>query len=92
MYAIRSYYVQGYYPEVEYLERSWDSDCSLEEAIVMYTRHFHPAYLDTLKLALESPEPVLRVQAAAVAAHDEAVGAAPVEEQDGLLAPGQGLV
>ena len=32
-------------------------------------RHFHPAYLGTLKLALESPEPTLRVQAAAVAAH-----------------------
>lgn len=32
-------------------------------------RHFHPAYLPTLKIALASPEPVLRVQAAAVAAH-----------------------
>lgn len=32
-------------------------------------RHFHPAYLPTLKIALASPEAVLRVQAAAVAAH-----------------------
>ena len=32
-------------------------------------RHFHPAYLETLKIALASPEPAIRVQAAAVAAH-----------------------
>ncbi|MEZ5818167.1 MAG: hypothetical protein R3D44_13890 [Hyphomicrobiaceae bacterium] len=32
-------------------------------------RQFHPAYLATLKIALASPEPVVRVQAAAVAAH-----------------------
>ena len=32
-------------------------------------RNFHPAYLETLKIALASPEPVIRVQAAAVAAH-----------------------
>ncbi|MDX2157311.1 MAG: hypothetical protein SFW09_12460 [Hyphomicrobiaceae bacterium] len=35
----------------------------------LIARHFDPAYLPTLKTALESPEPVLRVQAAAVAAH-----------------------
>ncbi len=39
--AFNILWLQGYYPEVEYLERSWDSDCSLEEAIVMYTRHFN---------------------------------------------------
>jgi hypothetical protein len=32
-------------------------------------RHFDPAYLSTLKIALASPEPVIRVQAAAVASH-----------------------
>jgi hypothetical protein len=32
-------------------------------------RNFHADYLPTLRIALESPEPVLRVQAAAVAAH-----------------------
>jgi hypothetical protein len=32
-------------------------------------RHFHPAYLRTLKIALASQEPLIRVQAAAVAAH-----------------------
>ena len=39
--AFNILWLQGYYPEVEYLERSWDSDCPLEEAIVMYTRHFN---------------------------------------------------
>ncbi|MEZ5857339.1 MAG: hypothetical protein R3D67_22375 [Hyphomicrobiaceae bacterium] len=40
------------------------------QAILGYiARHFHPAYLATLQIALESPEPTLRVQAAAVAAH-----------------------
>lgn len=32
-------------------------------------RHFHPAHLVTLKIALESTEPLIRVQAAAVASH-----------------------
>ena len=32
-------------------------------------RHFHPHYLATLKIALASEEPLIRVQAAAVAAH-----------------------
>ena len=39
--AFNILWLQGYYPEVEYLERSWDSECPLEEAIVMYTRHFN---------------------------------------------------
>ena len=32
-------------------------------------RHFHPAYLPTLTIALASTEPLVRVQAAAVASH-----------------------
>ena len=39
--AFNILWLQGYYPEVEYLERSWDSECPLEEAIIMYTRHFN---------------------------------------------------
>ena len=39
--AFNILWLQGYYPEVEYLERTWDSECPLEEAIVMYTRHFN---------------------------------------------------
>ena len=39
--AFNILWLQGYYPEVEYIERSWDSQCPLEEAIVMYTRHFN---------------------------------------------------
>ncbi|MFT3958649.1 MAG: methyltransferase domain-containing protein [Desulfovibrio sp.] len=39
--AFNILWLQGYYPEVEYLERTWDSACPLEEAIVMYTRHFN---------------------------------------------------
>jgi SAM-dependent methyltransferase len=39
--AFNILWLQGYYPEVEYLERSWDSECSLDEAILMYTRHFN---------------------------------------------------
>lgn len=35
----------------------------------LIARQFHPDYLPALKLALLSPEPVIRVQAAAVAAH-----------------------
>lgn len=35
----------------------------------LIARKFHPAYLAALKIALNSPEPVVRVQAAAVAAH-----------------------
>ena len=39
--AFNILWLQGYYPEVEYLERAWDSECPLEDAIVMYTRHFN---------------------------------------------------
>ena len=39
--AFNILWLQGYYPEVEYLERSWDSECALDEAILMYTRHFN---------------------------------------------------
>ncbi len=39
-----------------------------QTALGMIARNFHPAYLPVLKIALESPEPVIRVQAAAVAA------------------------
>lgn len=37
-------------------------------ALGMIARSFHTGYLSALKLALDSPEPVIRVQAAAVAA------------------------
>ena len=39
--AFNILWLQGYYPEVEYLERSWDSECALDEAILMYTRRFN---------------------------------------------------
>ncbi len=39
-----------------------------QTALGMIARHFHPDYLPFLKIALDSPEPVIRVQAAAVAA------------------------
>ncbi len=39
-----------------------------QTALGMIARNFHPAYLPALKIALDSPEPVIRVQAAAVAA------------------------
>lgn len=39
--AFNILWLQGFYPEVEYLERSWDSECSLDEAVLMYTRHFN---------------------------------------------------
>ena len=39
--AFNILWLQGHYPEVEYLERSWDSECALDEAILMYTRHFN---------------------------------------------------
>lgn len=35
----------------------------------LIARQFHPSYLETLKIALKSPEPSIRVQAAAVATH-----------------------
>jgi hypothetical protein len=39
-----------------------------QTALGMIARTFHPQYLPALKLALDSPEPIIRVQAAAVAA------------------------
>ena len=39
--AFNILWLQGFYPEVEYLERSWDSECTVDEAILMYTRHFN---------------------------------------------------
>jgi len=39
-----------------------------QTALGMIARAFHPGYLPMLKMALDSPEPVIRVQAAAVAA------------------------
>ena len=39
-----------------------------QTALGVIARHFHPDYLPILKIALDSPEPVVRVQAAAVAA------------------------
>ena len=39
-----------------------------QSALGLIARAFHPGYLPVLKIALDSPEPVIRVQAAAVAA------------------------
>lgn len=39
--AFNILWLEGYFPEVEYLERTWDSACPLDEAIDMYTRHFN---------------------------------------------------
>lgn len=39
-----------------------------QAALGLIARAFHPGYLPVLKMALDSPEPVIRVQAAAVAA------------------------
>ncbi len=39
-----------------------------QTALGVIARNFHPDYLPVLKVALDSPEPVVRVQAAAVAA------------------------
>ncbi|NLV96672.1 MAG: hypothetical protein GX043_04970 [Desulfovibrionales bacterium] len=33
-------WLMGYYPEIQYMERTWDSDSSLEEAELIYLRHF----------------------------------------------------
>ena len=40
-----------------------------QNALGLIARKFHPGYLSALKAALKSDEPVIRVQAAAVAAH-----------------------
>ncbi len=46
-----------------------DGGTALQQAALgMIARNFHPDYLPVLKIALTSPEPVVRVQAAAVAA------------------------
>lgn len=39
--AFNILWLQGYCPEVEYLERTWESDCTLDEAMLMYTRYFN---------------------------------------------------
>lgn len=33
-------WLMGYYPEISYLERSWESDMSLDDALMVYSRHF----------------------------------------------------
>ncbi len=43
-----------------------------QKALGMIARHFHPEYTTVLEAALKSPEPVVRVQAAAVVAHVKA--------------------
>ncbi len=43
-----------------------------QKALGMIARHFHPEYTPVLEAALKSPEPVVRVQAAAVVAHVKA--------------------
>lgn len=49
-----------------------------QRALGLVARAFHPSYLPTLKTALQSEEPLIRVQAAAVAAHIRARLAADV--------------
>ncbi|OXS28214.1 MAG: hypothetical protein BCS36_00535 [Desulfovibrio sp. MES5] len=38
--AFNILWLMGYYPEVEYIDRAWESDSSLEEAELMYLRFF----------------------------------------------------
>lgn len=38
--AFNLLWLMGYYPEVEYMDRAWESDSSLEEAELMYLRFF----------------------------------------------------
>lgn len=38
--AFNLLWLMGYYPEVEYMDRAWESDSSLEEAELMYLRYF----------------------------------------------------
>lgn len=57
-------------PPVSYPDAMSFGSLAERQAILGHiARHFHPAYLATLKIALASPEPLIRVQAAAVAAH-----------------------
>ena len=39
--AFNILWLLGYSPEVEYLERTWESDSALDDAVLMYTRHFY---------------------------------------------------
>jgi SAM-dependent methyltransferase len=38
--AFNLLWLLGYYPEVEYFDRAWEFDSSLEEALYIYTRYF----------------------------------------------------
>lgn len=38
--AFNLLWLMGYYPEVEYFDRAWESDSPLDEAVPMYTRYF----------------------------------------------------
>lgn len=67
-----------------------------QAALGLIARDFHPGYLPVLKMALASPEPVIRVQAAAVAARIRAPLNAHVAElftraADPLLAVGDAV-
>ena len=54
---------------LELMQAFRDGGTSVQQtALGMIARNFHPDYLAVLKIALDSPEPVVRVQAAAVAA------------------------
>jgi SAM-dependent methyltransferase len=44
----------GFYPEIEYFDRAWESDSSLEDAEIMYARHF-----DRIKPLAESQKKLL---------------------------------
>jgi hypothetical protein len=56
-------------PPVSYPDAMTSGSLADRQAILGHiARHFHPAYLATLKFALASREPLIRVQAAAVAA------------------------
>lgn len=57
-------------PPISYPDAMTSGSIAERQAILGHiARHFHPAYLPTLKIALASEEPLIRVQAAAVAAH-----------------------
>lgn len=38
--AFNILWLQGYCPEVEYMDRTWRSECPLDEAVLMYSRQF----------------------------------------------------
>lgn len=57
-------------PPGSYLEvMTSGTNADRQTVLGLVARHFDPDYLPVLKAALKSPEPVIRVQAAAVAAH-----------------------